>query len=78
METLAKPRYKDFNITYASENRFAYLGNGFSQREMNPNADLTDYLGDHDDGSSVFGGIFSTYNAKDIGNKMTSLAERVV
>lgn len=54
METLSKPRYEDFDISYASRNRFAYLGNGFSQREMNPRADLTYSIREHDGGSSVF------------------------
>uniref|UniRef100_P9WEH8 Probable FAD-binding monooxygenase ltbD n=1 Tax=Aspergillus luteorubrus TaxID=2715282 RepID=LTBD_ASPLT len=78
METLAKPRYDDFDITYASKNRFAYLGNGFSQDELNPQADITYYIRDKDDGLSVFGNLFSTYNAKDIGDKMTALADRAI
>lgn len=70
METLAKPRYDDYEVTYASKNRFAYLGCGFSQHELNPNADLTYYIRTRDDGSSVFGNLFSTFNAKDSGAKM--------
>ncbi|OQE13287.1 hypothetical protein PENFLA_c051G04100 [Penicillium flavigenum] len=76
METLAKPRYDDFDVTYASKNRFAYLGNGFSQHEMNHKVDTTYYIREHDDGTSVFGNLFSTYNAKDFGNKLTEMAER--
>lgn len=76
METLAKPRFDDFDITYASKNRFAYLGNGFSQRELNPNIDLTYYLRNHDDGSSVFSSLFSTYNAKSADERLKSVGER--
>ncbi|KAL4861469.1 hypothetical protein BDV12DRAFT_191055 [Aspergillus spectabilis] len=78
METLANPRYEDFDVTYTTKNRFAYLGNGFSQREMNPKVDPVFYIRDHDDKSSVFGSLFSTYNAKDIGNKMEVLADRAI
>ncbi|KAE8309703.1 hypothetical protein BDV41DRAFT_567147 [Aspergillus transmontanensis] len=31
IEALAVQRFEDFHITYATKNRFAYLGNGFSQ-----------------------------------------------
>ncbi|KAJ6166733.1 hypothetical protein N7470_002180 [Penicillium chermesinum] len=78
METLAKPRYDDFDVTYASKNRFAYLGNGFSQREMNPKADIAFYIREYDDGSSVFGDLFSTHNAKDYGDKLTTVARQAM
>lgn len=78
METLAIPRYDDYNITYASKNRFAYMGNGLSQREMDPNADAAFYIRDHDDGSSIFGSLFSTFNAKDYGNKLKDMVSMAV
>ncbi|PKY00472.1 FAD/NAD(P)-binding domain-containing protein [Aspergillus campestris IBT 28561] len=53
IETMAKPRYDDYDVTYASKNRFAYLGNGFSQMEHRPDADTSYYIRARDDGASV-------------------------
>jgi hypothetical protein len=33
IESLRKPRWEDYDIEYFSKNRFAFLGNGFTQRE---------------------------------------------
>ncbi|KAF7770364.1 hypothetical protein Agabi119p4_6338 [Agaricus bisporus var. burnettii] len=49
MESLAEPRYEDWNFTYVGKNRFAYLGNGFSQAESDLTADWSYYLRDKDD-----------------------------
>ena len=40
------PRWEDYEYTYVnrSGNRFAYLGNGWTSREMHGNADLTPHL----------------------------------
>lgn len=42
------PRYEDYDIVYNSENRFAFLGNGFEAREFD-GRDITNYLGCLDD-----------------------------
>ncbi|KAL6231959.1 hypothetical protein BDW75DRAFT_247542 [Aspergillus navahoensis] len=72
METLAQPRYEDFDIKYASRNRFAYLGNGFSQLELDPAADVSFYLRTADDGSSIFSNRFGTHNVKDSSHKINN------
>ncbi|KAJ5561302.1 hypothetical protein N7461_000063 [Penicillium sp. DV-2018c] len=40
------PRWEDFEYTYVnpSGNRFAYFGNGWTQRELDPEAELTPHL----------------------------------
>ncbi|KAL4935626.1 hypothetical protein BDV06DRAFT_234137 [Aspergillus oleicola] len=43
-ETMAHPRWEDYNLTYTTANRFGYLGNGFAVRESD-GRDLTWYLG---------------------------------
>jgi hypothetical protein len=43
LETIKVPRYQDFEVEYMTKNRFAYLGNGFTQQEED-GGDLTDYL----------------------------------
>ncbi|KAK9452462.1 steroid monooxygenase [Dipodascopsis uninucleata] len=42
-EAISEPRFEDYNYTYIAGNRFSYLGNGFSKRELD-GADLTWYL----------------------------------
>jgi len=42
LEAIADPRYEDWEITYQG-NRFAWLGNGFSQTEMDMTADWSYY-----------------------------------
>ncbi|KAL4900897.1 hypothetical protein BDW74DRAFT_170468 [Aspergillus multicolor] len=45
-ETMAEPRWEDYELTYVVGNRFAYLGNGFAEREtVGDGRDLTWYLG---------------------------------
>lgn len=70
MEALASPRWEDFDITYRTKNRFAYLGNGFSQTELTPDIDPVFYIRERDDGVPISKGLRlqSTYNAKTIGN----------
>lgn len=48
MEAIAEPRYDDWDIHY-SGNRFNFLGNGFSQTEIDQTADWAYYLRDSDD-----------------------------
>ncbi|KAF5316160.1 hypothetical protein D9619_006293 [Psilocybe cf. subviscida] len=49
LEALAEPRYEDWDFTYTG-NRFAYLGNGFSQAESDRTADWAYYIRNEDDG----------------------------
>ncbi|KAF8226820.1 FAD/NAD(P)-binding domain-containing protein [Tricholoma matsutake] len=48
MEAISEVRYDDWNIAY-SGNRFAFLGNGFSQTESDDTADWAYYIRTHDD-----------------------------
>ncbi|KAG6840956.1 hypothetical protein C0991_003016 [Blastosporella zonata] len=48
LEAISEPRYDDWEITYQG-NRFAWLGNGFSQTEMDLTADWAYYLKTRDD-----------------------------
>ncbi|KAG6840576.1 hypothetical protein C0991_005765 [Blastosporella zonata] len=48
MEAIAEPRYDDWEITYKG-NRFAWLGDGFSQTELDETADLAYYVRNEDD-----------------------------
>ena len=48
LEMIAEPRYEDWSFKY-SGNRFAYLGNGFSQTEADSTADRSYYLRNEDD-----------------------------
>ena len=47
LDMLENPRWEDYEYEYfsSSTNRFAYLGNGFSVREID-GSDITWYLGD--------------------------------
>ncbi|OAL38853.1 hypothetical protein AYO20_02059 [Fonsecaea nubica] len=74
METLANPRYDDYNVEYRGR-RFAYLGMGFSQAELDPDVDVTYYIRNKDDDAPLCRPLFSTRNAKDITPRMTTLAE---
>jgi cation diffusion facilitator CzcD-associated flavoprotein CzcO len=49
LEAVAEPRYDDWDFTYTG-NRFAYLGNGFSQAEKDKTADWAYYIRNEDDG----------------------------
>lgn len=66
METLAQPRFDDFDITYYG-NRFAYLGNGISQTELNPHIDPVYYLRNQDNGEPLCRSLQSTTNLKNAG-----------
>ncbi len=48
IEALSDIRTEDYNITY-NGNRFAWLGNGFSQTETDPMCDTAYYIREHDD-----------------------------
>ncbi|EJD55211.1 FAD/NAD(P)-binding domain-containing protein [Auricularia subglabra TFB-10046 SS5] len=48
IETLKKPRWDDWDIRYRG-NRFLWLGNGYSQTELDEKADLAYYIRDTDD-----------------------------
>ncbi|KAF9565887.1 FAD/NAD(P)-binding domain-containing protein [Agrocybe pediades] len=49
LEATAEPRYEDWDFKY-SGNRFAYLGNGYSQTETDPESDWAFYIRNKDDG----------------------------
>ena len=49
IEALGEVRWEDFNVEY-NGNRFAWLGNGYSQTELDQTADWAYYVRDHDDG----------------------------
>jgi hypothetical protein len=72
METLANARYDDFDVRYRT-NRFAYLGNGFSQTELNPHIDQAYYIRERDDGQPVSRSLQSTFNAKDLGDRLIAI-----
>lgn len=48
LEFMRDVRFDDFDIKYAG-NRFAFLGNGYSQTELDATADLGYYIRDYDD-----------------------------
>lgn len=48
MMMMSKPRLQDYDFEYRSKNMWAWLGNGFSERDCN-RKDLTWYLGTVDD-----------------------------
>jgi len=48
LEAMAQPRFDDWDFKYIG-NRFAYLGNGFSQTEVDPAADWAYYIRNTDD-----------------------------
>ena len=68
LDTIAEPRYEDWNFTY-NGNRFAFLGNGFSQTERDSTADLAYYLRKHDD---------SPYISRGKRRKVTTLSGTVI
>jgi len=49
IEAVEQPRYDDWEIKY-NGNRFSYLGNGFSQTEVDMTADWAYYVRNEDDG----------------------------
>lgn len=48
IEALSVPRGDDFDVTY-NGNRFAWMGNGFSQTELDPTSDWAYYIKEEDD-----------------------------
>jgi hypothetical protein len=70
LQALSDVRYDDYHVTYTGNNRFSYLGNGFCQLELDPTADVTYYIRDKDDGTSVLKGTMSTTNVKDATAKL--------
>lgn len=49
LEAIREPRWDDWEVKYAG-NRFGWLGNGISQTEWDPTADLGYYIRRNDDG----------------------------
>lgn len=48
MEAIREARFDDYDITY-SGNRFSWLGNGYSQTELDPTCDRSYYIREKDD-----------------------------
>ncbi|KAI0015716.1 hypothetical protein F4780DRAFT_773363 [Xylariomycetidae sp. FL0641] len=49
LECVREVRWEDFDVRYAGGNRFAWLGNGFSQTELDDSADWAFYIREYDD-----------------------------
>lgn len=45
-EMLKNVRFEDYEITYRSENRFQFMGNGYTLTELDPNGDPVWYFDD--------------------------------
>lgn len=45
-EAMDRPRYEDYIITYRGDNRYQYLGNGYTQTEIDPNGNAVWYFDD--------------------------------
>ncbi|CAI6336779.1 unnamed protein product [Periconia digitata] len=52
METISAVRWEDYDVRYKG-NRYAWLGNGFSQIETDPECDLAFYIGNEDDSEMI-------------------------
>ncbi|KAF4467927.1 sterigmatocystin biosynthesis monooxygenase stcW [Fusarium albosuccineum] len=52
LEAIREPRFEDYEFEY-SGNRFAWMGNGLSQTEWDPTADLAYYIRTSDDGRQL-------------------------
>lgn len=50
---LDDPRYEDYEFTYQTENRFQYLGNGFSTKEAE-GRDIAWYFDDPEEGYRAY------------------------
>jgi hypothetical protein len=48
IEAMRELRLEDFDVQYTG-NRFAWMGNGYSQTELDPTADWAFYIREHDD-----------------------------
>jgi hypothetical protein len=73
IQALSDIRYDDYHVTYCGKGRFSYLGNGFTQLELNPSADVSYYVREWDDGTSVLKGTMSTFNTKDASAKLMAM-----
>jgi len=56
MEALDEVRLEDWDVKYEG-NRFAWLGNGYSQCEIDPTADWAYYIREHDDQAPLSRGL---------------------
>lgn len=45
-EMLSNPRWEDYEIAYRTNNRFQFMGNGYTERELSPEADAVWYFED--------------------------------
>lgn len=45
-EAMNRPRYEDYSITYRSANRYQYLGNGYTENEIDPDGKAVWYFDD--------------------------------
>ncbi|KAF2968091.1 hypothetical protein GQX73_g5504 [Xylaria multiplex] len=72
VECMKDVRLDDFEITYAG-NRFAWLGNGFSQTELDETADWAYYIRDQDDSPPL-----STAGQRKLRTKSGTVKNRVV
>jgi len=45
-EMLREVRYEDYEITYRSANRFQFMGNGYTECELDPERDAVWYFDD--------------------------------
>jgi cation diffusion facilitator CzcD-associated flavoprotein CzcO len=52
MEALQELRLEDWDVKYEGS-RYAYLGNGYSQTEIDPTSDWAYYIREHDDGEPL-------------------------
>ncbi|KAF2261197.1 FAD/NAD(P)-binding domain-containing protein [Lojkania enalia] len=52
IEAMMEVRYDDWEIKY-NGNRFAWMGNGYSQTELDPTADWAYYIREHDDDEPI-------------------------
>jgi hypothetical protein len=39
-------RYEDYDITYRTDNRYQFMGNGYTETELDPNGDPVWYFDD--------------------------------
>ncbi|KAI1475337.1 FAD/NAD(P)-binding domain-containing protein [Daldinia eschscholtzii] len=72
LEAIREPRWDDWEVKY-SGNRFSWLGNGISQTEWDPTADLGYYIRQSDDGAWN-----SWWKRNGVINKSGSLPPRVL
>lgn len=45
-EVMKTPRFEDYEIKYRTDNRFQYMGNGYTELESDPNGDAVWYFDD--------------------------------